>query len=157
MNRLILQYIFIFLGILSYGFLNADCFRPNIGIGYTNSYGKDASGFGYHIGGRFLLEAGSNKKYGLEITYISAVTSENKNYVSIGIVLEQNKYDWFNMSIGTIGYINIKDSTKPFGIVTNLGWERKISHLSPFITYRTDWIFDKVILNINSISMGITF
>ncbi|MBI4721762.1 MAG: hypothetical protein HY769_01970 [Candidatus Stahlbacteria bacterium] len=158
MNKLILLIFFLSFGLLICQPLNAFPFRPHVGVGYTTSYGKGIDGLGYHIGGRWLLEANSNQKYSLEITYIKAVVSENRNYVAIGIVLEQKKFNWFNMSIGTIGYINTQENTKPFGIVTNLGWEPKtIGHLKPFVTYRSEWIFDKVLLGIDSISIGITF
>jgi intein/homing endonuclease len=158
MNKITLLIFSLFLGLSSSAPLNATSFRPNIGVGYTTSYGKGIYGFGYHIGGRFLLEANSNQKYGVEITYITAVASKNRDYVAIGIILEQRKFNWFNMSIGTIGYINLQENTNPFGIVTNLGWELKtIGGLKPFITYRAEWIFDEVLLGINSISVGITF
>ncbi|MDI6642361.1 MAG: hypothetical protein QME68_08660 [Elusimicrobiota bacterium] len=159
MNKLtLLLIIFLFIGLSSYMPVNAASFRPHNGVGYTTSYGKGINGVGYHIGGRFLLETNPNQKYGIEITYITAVASENRDYVAIGIVLEQRKFNWFNMSIGTIGYINIQENVNPFGIVTNLGWEPKTTgRLRPFITYRSEWVFDKVILGINSISMGITF
>jgi hypothetical protein len=158
MNKLILVFLFLSFGFLISQPLNAVSFRPNVGIGYTTSYGKGIDGLGCHLGGRFLLDANSNQKYGLEITYIKAVASENRDYVAIGIVLEQRKFDWFNMSIGTIGYINTQENTNPFGIVTNLGWEPKTSgYFKPFVTYRSEWIFDKVILGINSISIGLKF
>lgn len=158
MNKLILLIFFLSLESLLCQPLNAASFRPSAGVGYTTSYGKGIAGLGYHIGGRFLLEANPNQKYGLEITYIRAVASESRDYVAMGIVLEQRKFNWFNMSIGTIGYINIRESTYPFGIVTNLGWEPRASgRLKPFVTYRSEWIFDKVFLGINSISIGTTF
>ncbi len=152
------RFVFIFVGFVLCHTLTAATFRPHSGIGYTTSYGKGLHGIAYHFGGRFLLEASSTKKYGLEITYIKHPALENKNYLALGIILEQIKFNGFNMSIGTIGYINAREKSNPFGLVTNLGWEPQTGgRFKPFVTYRSEWIFDHVILGINSISIGISF
>ena len=125
-------------------------FRPHFGYGSID--GKVIS----HYGGRILLGTGKNKKYGLEFTKFR--NSINK-FTSIGIVLEQRLFEWFNMSIGTVGYFDYgKSNENIIGLITNLGWEPN-NHIpfKPFITYRNDVIFDSNTKVIHSISAGFSF
>ncbi len=137
--------------------------RPHFGVGYTSASSDGASGTSVHVGSRFLLGTGGNKYYGLEVTYIDAYAFDDDKpdteYLAVGIVLEQKLVKAFNMSIGTIGYIGIGENTNnPFGIVTNLGWEPEYKgRITPFITFRSDLIFDDSTLNMNTISAGIRF
>ena len=63
----------------------------------------------------------NTKKYGLEVTQFD---SDDNEFTSIGIVLEQRLFKWFNMSIGTIGYFDYGvDSENLIGLTSNLGWE----------------------------------
>lgn len=128
-------------------------FRLHSGYGFLE--GKGIS----HYGGRILLSAGDNKKYGLEIT---AFNSKDKKFVSVGIILEQRLLGWFNMSIGTIGYFNFSNNSNNVGagLTTNLGWEPD-NHIpfKPFVSYRNDvMIFSNYIINvIHSLSVGFAF
>jgi len=125
-------------------------FRPHFGYGYIE--GESI----YHYGGRILLPADSIRKYGLEITKFG---SKDDHFSSIGIVLEQRLFDWFNMSIGTIGYFDYGvDSDNVIGLTTNLGWEPD-NHIpfKPFVTYRNDVIFNNHTDVIHSISVGFAF
>jgi len=137
--------------------------RPHAGVGYTSASGDGASGTSFHAGARFLLGAGGNKLYGLEVTYIDAYAFDDDKpdteYLAVGIVLEKKVARVFNMSIGTIGYFGLGDNTNnPFGLMTNLGWEPEYKGMiTPFITFRTDLIFDESTINMSSLSVGIRF
>ncbi len=137
--------------------------RPHLGMGYSKASGEGASGTSTHIGSRFLLNVGGNKSYGLEVTYIDAYARQDDKpdteYLAVGIVLEQKPFESFNMGIGTIGYLGIGDNTNnPFGIVTNLGWEPEYKgNITPYISLRSEWIFDDTTLKINTLSAGIRF
>ncbi len=126
-------------------------FRPHFGYGVTME-GKSIS----HYGVRILLPSGDNKKYGLEIT---SFDSKDDNFISAGIVLEQRLLEWFNMSIGTIGYFDYgNNSTNTAGLVSNLGWEPNNHRpFKPFVTYRNDVIFSKPIDVTHLLSIGFTF
>ncbi len=124
--------------------------RPTVGYGFI---GKKSF---FHAGARLLLQTGENKRYGLDLTYFDCKGDE---FFSVGIVLEQILWDWFNSSIGTIGYFNYgEDEESVIGITSNLGWEPD-NHIPfhPFITWRNDIIFGKKIKNVNSISVGVDF
>ncbi|MDH5219562.1 MAG: hypothetical protein OEX19_17780, partial [Gammaproteobacteria bacterium] len=69
-----------------------------------------------------MLRTKGGKRYGLELTRFSS--GEEDVFISAGIVLEQRLFNWFNMSIGTIGYFDYqKTEHNPVGLTTNLGWE----------------------------------
>lgn len=63
------------------------------------------------------------------------------------------------MGIGTIGYVGIGDNTdNPFGIVTNLGWEPEdMGMITPFVSFRSELIFDDSTVHMNTLSAGIRF
>jgi hypothetical protein len=108
--------------------------RPHAGIGKLDSDTYR------HAGLRLLLNANAEKKYGFELTRIS---SSRNDYIAAGIVLEQKKAGWFNMSIGTVSYFGQGDTqmNQP-GLVANLGWEPDTSGaFKPFVTLRNDVIF----------------
>lgn len=125
-------------------------FRPHFGYGFLEGKGI------FHYGGRILLSAGDNKKYGLEITDFDG---KDKKFVSVGIILEQVLLGWFNMSIGTIGYFNFSNNSNNIaGLTTSLGWEPD-NHIpfKPFVSYRNDVIFSNYINMIHSLSVGFAF
>jgi len=125
-------------------------FRPHFGYGSLN--GENIS----HYGGRILLPVGNNRTYGLEVTKFDG---DDNEFTALGIVLEQRLFEWFNMSIGTVGYFDYgRDSENLIGLTTNLGWEPD-NHIpfKPFITYRNDVIFDKNTDVVHSISAGFSF
>ncbi len=119
--------------------------------------------FGYgsentkHYGARILLNSSDTQSYGLEI---SKFKRENNDFEAIGIVLEQRLWEWFSMSIGTVGYFDYEvKGENVMGLVSNLGWEPN-NHIpfKPYITYRSDTIFGKEKTKVlHSISVGFTF
>ncbi|TAJ83141.1 MAG: hypothetical protein EPO42_00620 [Gallionellaceae bacterium] len=88
--------------------------RPQAGFG-------NLDGDNYrHAGLRLLLNAGGEKKYGLEL---SRLYTAKADYIAAGTVLEQKKFGWFNLSIGTIGYFGQGGTTPNLpGLIANLGW-----------------------------------
>lgn len=108
--------------------------RPQFGVGMLE--GKSYR----HLGARFLLEANAEQKYGLEL---SRLNSSQGDYLAAGIVLEQRKFGWFNMSIGSIGYFGQGGGVQNVpGLVSNLGWEPVTTDaIKPFATLRNDVMF----------------
>ena len=133
--------------------------RPHAGVGYSSTFGNGPGSVALHAGGRVLLAANSMQSYGVEATYlrVRARDGTDAERLAVGIVLEQRLWDWFNMSIGTIGYIGLATGQgNPFGIVTNLGWEPHWGRVSPFVTYRSDWVFGDPVVGVSSLSAGVT-
>lgn len=137
--------------------------RPHGGVGWASSYTRRGHGVATHAGARFLLSAGPAQRFGLEISYVQLDVrpdgSFDQAYVVPGLVLEMILFEHFNLGIGTIGYVGVAgERNKPFGVVTNLGWEPVWDHVvRPFVTLRTEWIFDRDVFNVLSLSAGITF
>ncbi len=130
--------------------------RPQAGYGYMNAANSESSGQLSHAGVRLLLNASKIHKYGLEASRLKL--KDGKSFTSLGIILEQRRWGWFNMSIGTMGYFNYGESSEnPVGLITNIGWEP--SHyktFKPFITFRSDIIFSKKTDNAQSLSAGMS-
>ena len=135
--------------------------RPFAGVGYSNSSGARGDGVGTHVGARIMLSSNEYQRFGVEITYLDLYALDDGGpdirYAAVGIVVEQTLWNWFLLSIGTLGYIGIGDNKdKPFGIRTNLGWESNDnSGFQPFIVYRGDFIFDDPSTSVTSFSAGI--
>lgn len=133
---------------------------PFVGSGYASNSNNE--GYGTHFGARILLSANATQRFGLEVSQLDLFSLESqqpsKRFTAIGIVVEQTLWDWFLMSIGTLGYIEHGDNkNRPFGLRTNLGWEGTlINHsIRPFVVYRMDTIFDRSTTRINSLSIGL--
>ena len=123
--------------------------RHHGGLSYIND---DFSSF---YGGRILLPASSNKRFGL--TYSKFSNQDKNNFYSMGIILEANFLKHVNSSIGTIGYFNYENSGKNLaGITTNTGWQPNINEIfKPYIAYRSDFIFDNKLETIQSFYIGV--
>ena len=143
------------------------CLRPHVGVGWARGDKDSGNGLALHAGGRVLFPAPLSDKvratFGLEATYVDLDISESnalpERYAAVGIVLEMTLFENFNLGIGTLGYIGVGSTDRnPFGLVTNLGWEPTwSSRVLPFISLRTEWIFDQVVFNVLSLSVGINF
>ncbi len=129
--------------------------RPQGGYGYFHSADPDSSGATYHAGARILLPASEVKRFGLEFSWFDV--KDAGEFTSMGILLEQKMWNWFNNSIGTVGYFGFgEDSENIVGLMTNLGWEPNWDKaLKPFVTYRTDFIFSEELTTIHSLSAGL--
>ena len=117
-----------------------------------------------HYGVRFLLASSNIQKFGLEVSRFDRPEDNFENtkaFYSVGIMLEQRLFNWFNMSMGSVGYFNFGPKGEhAAGFATNLGWEpnNKIPFF-PFVTYRSEWIWlDELKPEmINSLSIGYRF
>ena len=78
-------------------------------------------------------------------------------YIGTGIMFEQVLWGWFNMGIGTIGYVRTTGGgPHPFGIASNLGYERWLNRsLQEFAVYRSEWLFSKPTLAVSSLSVEV--
>ena len=141
--------------------------RPHVGVGWARGDKDSGNGLALHAGGRVLFPAPLSDKvsatFGLEATYVDLDIRERnalpERYAAVGIVLEMTLFENFNLGIGTLGYIGVGSTGRnPFGLVTNLGWDPTwSSRMLPFISLRTEWIFDQVVFNVLSLSVGINF
>ncbi|NOY83633.1 MAG: hypothetical protein GXO96_02200 [Nitrospirae bacterium] len=131
---------------------------PFFGVGLTSTNGDSGDGVGTHTGLRLLLSANKRQRYGIELGVLDLYAMDKNGpdirYAAIGLIVEQTLWDWFLMSIGTIGYVGMGDNNgNPFGIRSSLGWQGK-GWLQPFVSYRGDTIFDVNTISMHSVSAG---
>ena len=141
--------------------------RPHAGVGWASAYNRSGNALALHAGGRLLFPApiapNIDASFGLEATYLELDITGNdvfsERYAVVGIVLEMTVLGGFNLGIGTLGYIGVGGAERnPFGVVTNLGWEPSWdSRVRPYITLRSEWIFDAATYSVVSLSAGINF
>jgi len=148
--------------------------KPHIITGYT--IGTYQSGYGYGVGIRCLYDfekifLGGSVFLGLETSFLSPLGFENYenvnpgkyNYLIVSPIVEQN-YKWLNygfqFGFGFGDYMGIQfPNTNVGGFITNIGWFPIYNGkaITPYITYRNDWIFDKNKNNMQSLNLGINF
>lgn len=156
--------------------------KPHIWSGYN--IGKHKSGWGYGGGLRVLYDLqarflGGSVFVGAEVSYMAPLgfvspgprtidppstgNYNQQNYLVLPIILEQN-YPLFGntFTIGTgFGYYKGVQENKEnaLGMITNIGWFPiyKGRAITPQITYRNDWVFDKNGTNVQSISLALNF
>jgi hypothetical protein len=133
--------------------------RPHFGLGRSDALTSGhTSGLSEHVGGRLLLQANPFQRYGLEVTALRVhLDHKATDYVGTGIVLEQVLWGWFNMGIGTVGYLRTTGGTPhPFGITSNLGYEHWLNRrLQLFAVYRSEWLFSRPTQTVSSVSLGV--
>ena len=151
----------------------------NIGSQNLKGIGKDQPGygFGYGAGIRCLYDfrkifLGGSVFAGVETSFLSALGFEDfdegenlrrKNYIVISPFLEQN-YKWmhyaFQVGNGIGFYKGVQAQNKnAIGLITNIGWFPiyRGKKITPYITYRNDFVFDRKATNMECISVGINF
>ncbi len=131
--------------------------RTNTTVG--GYFSKDMTGLSYSYGLKAMLTANDKQRYGIKVDNIVFVDNNDSNVsnLSVGIFLEQVLYRYFNMGIGTVGYINLSNSGyNPFGIYTHLGFEYPLAKRYHFLLgYESDFIFGQPFTTNASFQVGI--
>jgi hypothetical protein len=131
--------------------------RGNSSIG--GFFSKESRGLSYSYGLKTMLKANDKQRYGIEVDNLVFVHNANSNssFLRIGIFLEQVLYKYFNMGIGTVGYIDLSDKeSNPFGIYSHLGFEYPFCKRYHFLLgYENDFIFRKQLMTNASFMFGI--
>ena len=127
-------------------------FQPEATVGFYNN--ENAEGLSYSYGGKIILMSNLFQRYGILINHL--VFNNDKSYLSIGIYLEQVLFSYFNMGIGTVGYIGLSDNKNPFGLYTHLGFEYPFANrFHVLVAYRSDMIFSQPFTTNNAFMLGI--
>ena len=117
--------------------------RPGASIGYFNA--DDIKGLSYTYGLKILLMANEFQRYGIKIDHLNIMADDKHSYLSTGLFIEQVLFNYFNMGIGTVGYINTKEwGENPFGLYTHLGFEYNFNKRFGIVAaYQSEFIFRK--------------
>jgi len=117
--------------------------RPNGSIGYCKA--DDIKGLSYTYGLKILLMSNDFQRYGIKVDHLNILANEKHSYLSTGLFIEQVVFKYFNMGIGTVGYINtVQWGENPFGVYSHLGFEYNFSKLFSMVAaYQSEFIFRK--------------
>ena len=131
--------------------------RPGGSIGYCSA--DDMKGLSYSYGLKILLMANEFQRYGIKIDHLNILADEKQSYLCTGLFLEQVVFKYFNMGIGTVGYINTKQhGENPFGLYTHLGFEYNFVKWFGIVAgYQSDFIFRKPFTTNNAFLLEIGF
>jgi len=128
--------------------------RPNAGVGYLSA--NDFKEMAVNYGLKIHLTANEFQRYGILFDYLFIPKNDHLSYLRTGIMLEQILFKYFNMGIGTIGYIDLAQKKEyTFGIYTHLGYEHKFTkHFNIVSSYQSDFIFRKNFTMYNAFLFG---
>jgi hypothetical protein len=131
--------------------------RPGGSIGYCSA--DDMKGLSYSYGLKILLMANEFQRYGIKIDHLNILADEKYSYLCTGLFIEQVVFKYFNMGIGTVGYINTEQhGENPFGLYTHLGFEYNfVKWLGIVAGYQSDFIFRKPFAANNAFLLEIGF
>jgi hypothetical protein len=130
-------------------------FRPNASVGYFSS--SDMKGLSYDYGIKILLSANEKQRYGIKLDQLNLTGDNALSYLVTGIFIEQVLFKYFNMGIGTVGYINLhQEGDNPFGLYTHLGFEYSFTKkLNILAAYQSEFIFRSSFTMNNAFALGI--
>ena len=131
--------------------------RPGGSIGYCSS--DDMNGLSYTYGLKILLMSNEFQRYGILLNHLNIIADKEISYLSTGIFIEQVVFKYFNMGIGTVGYINtIQWGDNPFGLYTHLGFEYNFNKWFCIVAaYQSEFIFRKSFTMNNAFLLEIGF
>jgi len=131
--------------------------RPSSSVGYCSA--DDMEGLSYTYGLKILLMANEFQRYGVKIDYLNILADEIHSYLSTGLFIEQIVFKYFNMGIGTVGYINtVQWGENPFGLYTHLGFEYNFNKwFSIVAAYQSEFIFRKSFTMNNAFLLEVGF
>ena len=131
--------------------------RPGGSIGYCSA--DDMKGLSYSYGLKILLMANEFQRYGVKIDHLNILAEEKQSYLCTGLFIEQVVFKYFNMGIGTVGYINtIQRGDNPFGLYTHLGFEYNFVKWFGIVAGdQSDFIFRKSFTTNNAFLLEIGF
>jgi hypothetical protein len=131
--------------------------RPGGSIGYCSA--DDMKGLSYSYGLKILLMANEFQRYGIKIDHLNILADEKQSYLCTGLFIEQVVFKYFNMGIGTVGYINTKQQgDNPFGLYTHLGFKYNfVKWFGIVAAYQSDFIFRKSFTTNNAFLLEVGF
>jgi hypothetical protein len=119
----------------------------------------DGAGYGNtELGADLLLSANEKQRYGLRLSSLDIETSgRHQRYLCTGVVLEMVAFQWLRMEVGTVGFVGRGDlgGSNPFGLVSFLGYEKRLGRLNFSVGYDSKYIFAKPAVTIQNLGIGV--
>jgi hypothetical protein len=131
--------------------------RSGSSVGYCKA--DDMEGLSYTYGLKILLMSNDFQRYGVKVDRLDILAEEKHSYLSAGLFIEQVLFKYFNMGIGTVGYINtVQWGENPFGVYSHLGFEYNFTNrFSMVAAYKSEFIFRKSFTSNNAFLLEIGF
>jgi hypothetical protein len=131
--------------------------RPGSSVGYCKA--DDMEGLSYTYGLKILLMSNDFQRYGVKVDHFNILADDRHSYLSAGLFIEQVVFKYFNMGIGTVGYINtVQWGENPFGVYSHLGFEYNFTNwFSMVAAYQSEFIFRKSFTTNNAFLLEIGF
>jgi len=157
MKKLILVLLLFVLSLAGNLYGQTVLIRPGSSVGYFSA--DDIKGLSYTYGLKILLMANDFQRYGVKIDHLNILADEKHSFLSTGLFIEQIVLKYFNMRIGTVGYINtVQWGENPFGLYTHLGFEYNFNEcFSVVAAYQSEFIFRKSFTMNNAFLLEIGF
>lgn len=154
MKKVIVAFILL-LAIMSSSYGQTVLIRPDAGIGYFSA--SDVKGFAVNYGLKLHLSANEFQRYGIIVNHLFLPNDDKVSYICTGIMIEQVLFKYFNMGIGSVGYINlVQKGENPFALYTHLGFEYKFTkYVNILAAYRSDFIFRNKFTMYNAFLFGV--
>lgn len=128
---------------------------PFTGFGFGLHNGETGSLF--RAGSMFLLRADEKKQFGITGAFIRYMPSEGESPVDFGLVgiqLRMQPSRFFSSSIGTVGYLGLKNASENyFGVSTKLDF-KPFEKAGLWIGFDTDFILAKTPYILNYLSLS---
>ena len=157
MKRLIFVFMLFALPLASNIYGQSVLIRPGGSVGYCKA--DDMEGLSYTYGIKILLMSNDFQRYGVKVDHFNILADDKHSYLSTGLFIEQVVFNYFNMGIGTVGYINtVQWGENPFGIYSHLGFEYNFTKwFSMVAAYQSEFIFRKSFTTNNVFLLEIGF
>ena len=132
----------------------------------VNAQGGQATQDGHmgdsEFGADLLLSANEFQRYGIHVSSLTLDASPTRQrYICTGICLEMVLFHWLRAEIGTVGFVGRGESSgkNPFGILSSLGYEKRVGRMNFSVGYDSKMIFTKPAIMIHSLgaSAGVHF
>jgi hypothetical protein len=130
--------------------------RLNLGAGQASQDGARPRSL--EVGGDLLLSANASQRYGLTFSSLDLdISGRHERYLCTGVVLEMVMYKCLRMEIGTVGFIGRGEGSgsNPFGLVSFVGYEKRVGPLTYSIGYDSKYIFSRPAISINNLGIGV--
>jgi len=157
LKRLIFVFMLFALPLASNIYGQSVLIRPGGSVGYCKA--DDMEGLSYTYGIKILLMSNDFQRYGVKVDHFNILADDKHSYLSTGLFIEQVVFNYFNMGIGTVGYINtVQWGENPFGIYSHLGFEYNFTKwFSMVAAYQSEFIFRKSFTTNNVFLLEIGF
>jgi hypothetical protein len=108
-------------------------------------------------GFKLHLSANEFQRYGLIVNHLFLPENDLFSYLCTGIMIEQVLFEYFNMGIGSVGYINLAQTGEnPFGLYTHMGFEYHFTeYINIAAAYRSGFIFRSKFTMYNAFLFGL--